>query len=274
MILTYFLRTLLGELKSYVITTWHQAKRRYAIITAEPSLKNSFGNGAIINGEVFIGKNSFIGAGSTVYNTVLGASVRLWNNSKVENSVFKSFVTLGAGSQIQNSTIDSYSYLGQECFLYMTTVGKFCSIAQRMSSGRGNHTTNMLSTSPVFFLKDVVCGTTFAEQDAYEGHPQTLVGNDVWIGADVFLKSGVKIGNGAIVAAGAVVMHDVKPYSIVGGVPAREIRKRYSNDDISILQHLQWWNWPEAELREVVSLIQQGDVVALQQWKENRTAQH
>ena len=76
------------------------------------------------------------------------------------------------------------------------------------------------------------------------------VENDVWIGSGVFIKAGVKIGSGAIIGANAVVTHDVEPYSIVAGVPAKEIRKRLDNETIERLLELKWWDWPDDKIRK------------------------
>lgn len=129
----------------------------------------------------------------------------------------------------------------------------------------------MISTSPVFYFEYPVCGTSFSTKDAVEESQTSRVGHDVWIGANVFIKSGINIGNGAIVAAGAVVMKDVAPYAIVGGVPAKEIRKRYTDEDIAILEDIQWWNWPVEYLSEAVLLFQNGDVKALASWYARRS---
>ena len=77
-----------------------------------------------------------------------------------------------------------------------------------------------------------------------------MIGNDVWIGRNAIILPGNTIGDGAIIAAGAVVTHDVPPYTIVGGVPARPIRKRFSDDIIEKLLEIKWWDWPEEKIVE------------------------
>ncbi|MGN0740572.1 MAG: CatB-related O-acetyltransferase, partial [Treponema sp.] len=89
------------------------------------------------------------------------------------------------------------------------------------------------------------------------------VGNDVWIGYEAVILSGVTIGDGAIIGARAVVTKDVPPYTIVGGVPAKQIRKRFSDDVISKLRSLEWWNWSEEKIRQNIGAIQGGDIDAL-----------
>jgi len=84
-----------------------------------------------------------------------------------------------------------------------------------------------------------------------------VVGNDVWIGANVLVVGGVTIGDGAVIAAGAVVTKDVPPYAVVGGVPARIIKYRFSDEVISLLKEIQWWYFPEEKLRKYIDLFQE-----------------
>ena len=98
---------------------------------------------------------------------------------------------------------------------------------------------------------------------AWDNKGDIIIGNDVWIGYDAVIMAGVKIGDGAVIGARAVVTKDVEPYSIVGGVPAKEIRKRFAPDIIEKLKTLQWWNWPVERIKESIYLIQSGDIEAL-----------
>ena len=91
-----------------------------------------------------------------------------------------------------------------------------------------------------------------------------MIGNDVWIGYEAVILSGVTIGDGAIVGTRAVVTKDVPPYTIVGGVPAKPIRKRFSDDVISGLLKLQWWNWSENRIRKNIAAIQAGRIEDLE----------
>ena len=155
-----------------------------------------------------------------------------------------------------------YHYpINHDCLI----IGKFCSIAcgAKFIFNCANHTLKSLSTYtfPLFFEEwdlpksDVV--------SAWDNKGDIVIGNDVWIGYDAIIMAGVTIGDGAIIGTRAVVTKDVEPYSIVGGVPAKEIRKRFSTDNIARLQELQWWNWDADIIRNSIKAIQDGDLGSL-----------
>ncbi|HBF2436607.1 TPA: CatB-related O-acetyltransferase, partial [Clostridioides difficile] len=125
-------------------------------------------------------------------------------------------------------------------------IGKFCSIAcnAKFLMTSGNHTLKSKSTYtfPIFYEEwglDINHIT-----DAWDNKGNIIIGNDVWIGYDSIIMSGVHIGDGAIIGTRAVVTNDVPPYSIVGGVPAKIIKKRFNNNTISKLLEIKWWDWP------------------------------
>ena len=141
-------------------------------------------------------------------------------------------------------------------------VGKFCSIAcgAKFLFTSANHTMHSISTYPfpIFFEEwglDVANITS-----AWDNKGDIVVGNDVWIGYEAVVLSGVTIGDGAIIGTRAVVTKDVPPYTIVGGIPAKPIRKRFSDEVISKLLELQWWNWPENRIKENIDVIQSGRI--------------
>ena len=146
-------------------------------------------------------------------------------------------------------------------------IGKFCSIAcgAKFLFNCANHTLKSLSTYtfPLFYKdwdlekSDVVT--------AWDNKGDIVIGNDVWIGYEAVIMAGVHIGNGAIIAARAVVTKDVPPYTIVGGVPARPIRKRFDEEVIQELETLQWWNWSAEKIRRCLAYIGNGDVNGLLQ---------
>lgn len=120
-------------------------------------------------------------------------------------------------------------------------IGKFCSIgsgATFIMSGNQGHRSDWISTYPFFFTPDL----NEKAVNGYQEKGDTIVGNDVWIGSEAMIMPGVTIGNGAVIAARAVVAKDVPPYAIVGGNPAKEIRKRFTNEEIQMLLQSKWWD--------------------------------
>lgn len=145
-------------------------------------------------------------------------------------------------------------------------IGKFCSIAcgARFIFNCANHTLKSLSTYtfPLFFEEWDLPKSEVAT--AWDNKGDIVIGNDVWIGYDAVIMAGVTIGDGAIIGTRAVVVKDVEPYSIVGGIPAKEIRKRFSPDIIARLRKLQWWNWPPEKIQSIIQYIQNGNIEVLE----------
>lgn len=145
-------------------------------------------------------------------------------------------------------------------------IGKFCSIAcgAKFIFNCANHALRSLSTYtfPLFFEEWDLPKSELAS--AWDNKGDIIIGNDVWIGYDAVIMAGVTIGNGAIIGTRAVVTKDVAPYSIVGGVPAHEIRKRFAPEVVERLRELKWWDWPEEKIRKAIPAIQAGDVEALE----------
>lgn len=139
-------------------------------------------------------------------------------------------------------------------------IGKFCSIAcgAKFLFASANHTQASVSTYPfpIFFEEwDLDIGDVTS---AWDHKGDIIIGNDVWIGYEAVVMAGVTIGDGAIIGARAVVTKDVPPYTIVGGVPAREIRRRFSDDVIARLLELKWWDWPAERIQRNIKNIQSG----------------
>lgn len=151
-------------------------------------------------------------------------------------------------------TIGRYSYVGSGTRITDTVIGSFCSIGGRCGIGGGIHPTSMVSTSPIFLKGHNIFGKNFANIP-YDPSKPVKIGNDVWIGEGACIVSGVKIGDGAIIGAHAVVTKNVEPYSVVAGVPAKEIRKRFDEKTIQELLALKWWEWPEEKLKAAGSFF-------------------
>ena len=136
-------------------------------------------------------------------------------------------------------------------------IGKFCSIAcgAKFLFNSANHTMNSLSTYPfpLFFEEWGLDRKDVASSWDHKG--DIVIGNDVWIGYEAVVMAGVTIGDGAIIGTRAVVTKDVPPYMIVGGIPARPIKKRFSEETIEKLLDLQWWDWPRILRRSKTAVL-------------------
>ena len=101
-------------------------------------------------------------------------------------------------------------------------------------------------------------------RDSWDNRRDIVIGNDVWIGYEAVIMSGVTIGDGAIIGTRAVVTKDVPPYAIVGGSPARVLKKRFSDDIIDKLLKIKWWNWPVEKITRNLEYIQSGNIFQLE----------
>lgn len=152
-------------------------------------------------------------------------------------------------------------------------IGKFCSIAcgAKFLFTSGNHSLRSLSTYtfPIFFEEWALDAKDICS--AWDNKGDIVIGNDVWIGYDALILSGVTVGDGAIIGSRAVVTKDVPPYTIVGGVPAKPIRRRFDGAVIERLEKLRWWDWDIETIRRSIPAIQSGDIAALERMAERRS---
>lgn len=146
-------------------------------------------------------------------------------------------------------------------------IGKFCSIAcgAKFLFNSANHKMASLSTYtfPLFFEEWGLKKENVAQ--AWDQKGDIMIGNDVWIGYEAVILSGVTIGDGAVIGCRTVVTKDIPPYTIVGGVPAKSIRKRFDEETIKELQKIKWWDWPEEKITEKIQAIQAGDLEGLRE---------
>lgn len=144
-----------------------------------------------------------------------------------------------------------YEFLGDKLI-----IGKFCAIAKgiKFIMNGANHKMDGITTYPFnIFASGWEKVTPTIEELPYKG--DTIIGNDVWIGQNVTIMPGVKIGDGAIIAANSNVVKDVEPYSIYGGNPAKQIRKRFSDEKIQFLLKIKWWDWDEETIFNNLSYL-------------------
>lgn len=191
--------------------------------------------------------------------------VILGKGSRCNGTAFEGMNTLMENACVQSCNIGLGTYVGGDSNLQKTKIGRFCSIADHVNTGFGSHPTKcFVTTFPAFYYDTKNLGFSFYRGGGYlfdilkyadsERRYLVEIGNDVWIGSHVLIMDGVKIGDGAIIAAGAVVAKDVEPYCIVGGVPARPIRYRFTEDQAAFLLSFKWWEknieWINEHYRE------------------------
>src|SRR6267154_1373157 len=153
--------------------------------------------------------------------------------------------------KLSNVDLGDYSYICMDSNLDNVKIGKFCSIGPRCFFGWGIHPTNGISTSPMFYSTRKQNGTTLSATNKIIEKKKIHIGNDVFIGMNVTILDGIKIGDGAIIGAGALVSKDIPPYAIAVGNPIKILRFRYSNEIIDFFLRIKWWDFPEADLKEV-----------------------
>lgn len=144
------------------------------------------------------------------------------------------------------SKIGKYSYIGKNCSITKATIGNYCSIANNVSIGQGEHDLTKISTNSIFYEN------AFDELTKKE----CIIGNDVWIGVDSIILRGGVIGNGAVIGANSVVTKDVPPYAVVVGSPARIIKYRFDDYIIEKIEQSNWFSYDFDEAKEIIDNIQ------------------
>jgi acetyltransferase-like isoleucine patch superfamily enzyme len=172
----------------------------------------------------------------------------------LRKNVFGENCYVGKGSEVVCSEFGRSSYIANNSSITFAKIGNYCAIGDNVRICLGNHPTrDFVSIHPSFYSKDGQSTPSYVQEDLFSGHKfvdkegkfVVEIGNDVWIGNNVSILDGIKIGDGAIIGIGSIVTKDVESYSIVGGVPAKIIKKRFTEDEIDFLRKLEWWNKSE-----------------------------
>jgi acetyltransferase-like isoleucine patch superfamily enzyme len=187
--------------------------------------------------------------------TILSEQVNL--NANLGKKVF-----IGKNVSISAEVeIGKFSYVNQNSNLRNCKIGNYCSISYGVNISPSEHYTNYITTHPILYEKHF----GFVNNTNKKKLKKVEIGNDVLISINSTILEGVKIGDGAIVAAGAVVTKDVRPYEIVGGVPAKHIRYRFDQNKIDFLTNLEWWNWDEEKIKDNIVFLKTGKIETLKQ---------
>jgi acetyltransferase-like isoleucine patch superfamily enzyme len=172
--------------------------------------------------------------------------------------------SIAGGNVLTHCEIGDYTYIGGSdgggitSHFYETVIGKYCSIAHNIEILSIKHRSDFVTTFPFYSRRESFCYNPDKKEDQI--YNSTKIGNDVWIGANVVIIGGVTVGDGAVIGAGSVVTKDVEPYSIVAGNPAKLIRKRFADDQISKLLEIRWWNWSEEKIKDNIDLLLSNDL--------------
>lgn len=187
---------------------------------------------------IYHSKDIIIGSNVSIRNTTLEGKNKIYKNSIVGNC------KIGKGT-----------YIGEESKFSHTIIGNYCSIGNRVKIITATHPAKtFVSTHPAFFSISKQGGYTYVSAQKFQENKylnessktSVIIGNDVWIGDEAMIIGGVKISDGAIIGSRALVTKDVPPYTIVGGVPAKVIGKRFSDMEIDFLLNLKWWEKDES----------------------------
>ena len=181
------------------------------------------------------------------------------NTEITTDSIFEGKNRICDGTVLKWVDVGYGSYFGTNCYFERTKIGRYCSIAKNVNIIAGRHPTkDFVSTHHAFFSLMVEDYFGYVHEKKYqelkfadeENKKAVVIGNDVWIGTNASIMEGVTIGDGAVIAANALVTKDVKPYEIVGGLPAKHMKWRFNEDEIAFLENFKWWDKPLNWIKE------------------------
>lgn len=205
--------------------------------------------------ECEINSNAKIYYKSYIKNCFIGKSVVIRDFSRIENSVFEDHADVQRNAMMYCIRLGRFSYVGRNFTGWHASIGKFCSISWNVSIGGANHDYKRITQHAFLYSKQF--GILGKDQEPVYNRftDDCIVGNDVWIGCNAVINRGIKVGDGAVIAAGAVVTKDVKPYTIVAGVPAKQIGERCSPELAKRLIATCWWDMPDSIISDNIGLF-------------------
>lgn len=190
-------------------------------------------------------------------------SVKKWAEETHWNLLYRDDVVIGDYTYGDPYIRGGYGHA--KCY-----IGKYTSIASgvEIQLVSDHHTSNISQYGLGHMIRELNGGDSNYLEDELVAKGDVIIGNDVWLCAGCKIMPGVKIGDGAVIAAGSVVTKDVAPYTIVGGIPARIIKKRFKDEDISLLLEMRWWDWDEKKIINGLNYIEGSEVKDLLSFHE------
>lgn len=187
-------------------------------------------------------------------NSTLGLSPAVDPTAIVVRSTLGRYTEVGARTKLVESSLGDYSYIVNDGDVIYTTIGKFCSIASQVRINPGNHPSWRASQSHFTYRASKYFEGVADEGEFFDWRRDHAceIGHDVWIGHGVTILAGRKVGTGAIIGSGAVVTKDVAPYEIVGGIPARGLKRRFPDKVADALCDIAWWDWDHERLKHAL----------------------
>ena len=197
----------------------------------------------------------------------LGEAPMIHASAKVVGSTLGRYTEVGARTSVVETTLGDYSYVVNDSDIIYTRIGKFCSIAAHTRINPGNHPMERVSQSHFTYRASAYFPGEEDEAAFFDWRRQHQVeiGHDVWIGHGAIVLPGVEIGDGAVIAAGAVVSKPVPDYTVVAGVPAKPLRRRFPEEIAARLRGLAWWDWDHERLRAALPDFRKAGVEAFLQ---------
>jgi phosphonate metabolism protein (transferase hexapeptide repeat family) len=203
------------------------------------------------------GDTAYVEVESFADNERLGEQPRVHQTAQIDGSELGKWTEVRRDCRITGSEFGDYSYAMERVQMTYTFLGKFCSVASDARLNPSNHPIDRPTSHHMTYRRRQYGFDDGKDEEVFEWRRDNPVevGHDVWIGHGAIVLPGVTIGNGAVVGAGAVVTDYVEPYTVVCGVPARPLRRRFTEETAERVEETEWWNWSHKELRDNIEKL-------------------